>query len=47
MEKLQLLLTKLTLAELINDLKIPLKKVAIELNKEIIDKKKLKDKIKK
>tara|TARA_B100001057_G_scaffold237977_1_gene238301 strand:+ start:3051 stop:3269 length:219 start_codon:yes stop_codon:yes gene_type:complete len=32
---------KLTLAELINDLKIPLTKVAIELNKEIIDKKRI------
>ena len=28
---------------LINDLKIPIKKVAIELNREIIDKKKLKN----
>ena len=32
----------LTLHELINDLKIPIKKVAIEFNKEIVDKKKLK-----
>ena len=32
---------KLTLYQLINDLKIPIKKVAIELNKEIIDKKKI------
>ena len=30
---------------LINDLKIPLKKVAIELNQEILDKKKLKKQI--
>ena len=29
------------LADLINNLKIPIKKVAIELNQEIIDKKKL------
>tara|TARA_X000000368_G_scaffold258727_1_gene204513 strand:+ start:229 stop:447 length:219 start_codon:yes stop_codon:yes gene_type:complete len=29
--------------KLINDLKIPIKKVAIELNQEIIDKKKLKN----
>ena len=32
---------KITLAELIKDLKIPLRKVAIELNKEIIDKKRI------
>ena len=32
---------KITLAKLINNLKIPLKKVAIEYNKEIIDKKKI------
>ncbi len=32
---------KLTLAELIDDLKIPLKKVAIELNKEIVKKKRI------
>ncbi len=30
------------IANLLNDLKIPLKKVAIELNQEILDKKKLK-----
>ena len=30
------------LLELINELKIPIKKVAIELNREIIDKKKIK-----
>ena len=29
--------------KLINDLKIPIKKVAIELNQEILDKKKLKE----
>ena len=33
---------KLTLYELIFDLKIPIKKVAIEFNNEIVDKKKLK-----
>jgi thiamine biosynthesis protein ThiS len=32
-----------SLHRLINDLKIPIKKVAIELNKEIVDKKKLKN----
>ena len=32
-----------SLNELINDLNIPIKKVAIELNQEIIDKKKLKN----
>ena len=31
---------KITLVELIKNLKIPLNKVAIEINKEIIDKKK-------
>ena len=35
-------MNKLTLYELINDLKIPIKKVAIELNQEIINKKKIK-----
>ena len=33
---------KSNLQELVNKLKIPVKKVAIELNQEIIDKKKLK-----
>ena len=32
----------LTLHELINDLKIPIKKVAVEHNKTIVDKKKIK-----
>ena len=32
---------KLTLAKLIDNLKIPLKKVAIELNKEIVKKKRI------
>ena len=40
--KITTIIDKITLAELINDLKIPLKKVAIELNKEIIDKNKIK-----
>ena len=40
--KIKTIIDKLTLYELINDLKIPFSKVAIELNKEIIDKKKLK-----
>ncbi len=31
-----------TLYELINDLKIPIKKIAIEFNREIVDKKKIK-----
>ena len=39
--KITTILDKLTLAELIKDLKIPLKKVAIELNKEIVNKKKI------
>ena len=39
--KIKTIIDKLTLAELIKDLKIPLKKVAIEINKEIVDKKKL------
>jgi thiamine biosynthesis protein ThiS len=33
---------KTSLLKLLNDLKIPLKKVAIEINQQIIDKKKLK-----
>jgi thiamine biosynthesis protein ThiS len=40
--KIKTIIDKLTLDELINDLKIPIKKVAIEFNKEIIDKKKIK-----
>ena len=40
--KIKTIIDKLTLYELINDLKIPITKVAIELNKEIINKKKLK-----
>ena len=40
--KIKSIIDKLTLLELINDLKIPITKVAIEFNKEIIDKKKLK-----
>ena len=39
--KIKTIIDKLTLYELINDLKIPIAKVAIELNKEIVDKKKL------
>ena len=35
------IIDKLTLIELIKDLKIPLTKVAIELNREIVDKKKI------
>jgi len=40
--KIKSIIDKLTLYELINDLKIPITKVAIELNKEIVDKKKIK-----
>ena len=39
--KITTIVDKLTLAELIKDLKIPLKKVAIELNKEIVNKKRI------
>ena len=39
--KITTIVDKITLAELIKDLKVPLRKVAIELNKEIIDKKKI------
>tara|TARA_Y100000591_G_C21686200_1_gene620676 strand:- start:711 stop:929 length:219 start_codon:yes stop_codon:yes gene_type:complete len=35
------IIEKITLAELIKDLKIPIRKVAIELNREIIDKNKI------
>ncbi len=40
--KIKTITDKLTLHKLINDLKIPIAKVAIELNKEIIEKKKIK-----
>ncbi len=40
--KIKTIIDKLTLYELINDLKIPIRKVAIELNKEIINKKEIK-----
>ncbi|MFL2901811.1 MAG: sulfur carrier protein ThiS [Candidatus Pelagibacter sp.] len=40
--KIKTIIDKLTLYELINDLKVPVTKVAIELNKEIINKKKIK-----
>ena len=39
--KIKRIVDKLTLNKLLNDLKIPITKVAIELNEEIIDKKKL------
>ena len=39
--KIKTIIDKLMLAELIKDLKIPLNKVAIELNKEIVNKKKI------
>ena len=37
--KAKIVLDKLKLSDLLNNLKIPIKKVAIELNREIIDKK--------
>ena len=40
--KIKTIIDKITLYELINDLKIPIAKVAIELNKEIINKKEIK-----
>ena len=40
--KINTIFDKLTLYELVNDLKIPITKVAIELNKEIINKKEIK-----
>ena len=40
--KIKTIIDKLTLYELINDLKIPIKKVAIELNKVIINKNEIK-----
>jgi len=39
--KIKTIIDKLTLYKLINDLKIPITKVAIELNKEIINKKEI------
>ena len=39
--KLKIILENLTVKNLVNDLNIPLNKVAIELNHEILDKKKL------
>ena len=43
--KVNLIIEKTSLFNLINNLKIPIKKVAIELNQEIMDKKKLSRKI--
>jgi len=40
--KIKTIINKLRLYELLNDLKIPITKVAIELNKEIINKKEIK-----
>jgi thiamine biosynthesis protein ThiS len=40
--KIKTIVNKLTLQELMIDLKIPITKVAIEFNNEIVDKKKLK-----
>jgi len=39
--KVRIFQNKITLFKLVKDLRIPIKKVAIELNQEIIDKKKL------
>ena len=39
--RIKLLMNDYSLSNLLKNLKIPLKKVAIELNKEIIDKKKI------
>ena len=39
--KIKTIIDQLTLVELIKDLKIPLNKVAIELNKKILNKKKI------
>ena len=41
MVKLNLYLDKYKMSDLVKNLKIPMKKVAIELNQEIIDKKKI------
>ena len=40
--KVKTVVDKISLFKLTNNLKIPLKKVAIELNQEIVDKKKIK-----
>ena len=40
--KIRTIIDKSSLNQLINDLKIPIRKVAIELNEEIINKKKIK-----
>ena len=40
--KIKIIIDKLTLYQLLKDLNIPITKVAIELNKEIVNKKKLK-----
>ena len=40
--KVNLIIEETSLLKLVNNLKIPLKKVAIELNQEIVDKKNLK-----
>ena len=40
--KMKIIVDKITLFKLISDIKIPIQKVAIELNREIVDKKKLK-----
>tara|TARA_Y100000768_G_scaffold89157_1_gene64099 strand:- start:620 stop:838 length:219 start_codon:yes stop_codon:yes gene_type:complete len=40
--KMKIIVDKITLFKLTSDLKIPIQKVAIELNREIVDKKKLK-----
>tara|TARA_B100001093_G_scaffold376456_1_gene361611 strand:+ start:210 stop:428 length:219 start_codon:yes stop_codon:yes gene_type:complete len=39
--KITTIVDKITLAKLIKDLRIPLRKVAIEFNREIIDKKRI------
>ena len=41
--KVNSIIEKTSLLKLVNNLKIPLKKVAIELNQEIVDKKKIKN----
>ena len=40
--KIKTIINKLTLYELVKDLKVPITKIAIELNKEIINKKQIK-----
>ena len=42
--KIKLITDKLSLHKLLDDLKIPISKVAVELNREIVDKKKIKNK---